>query len=259
MKKLQHGRGFFRAAGGGLCALLCAALLAGCAIPGRAYEPPDPGVQLREEIVAAYLEETRADLRPEDLAYYDDANVTFGAYYGLYNGHAVFSLHDGNFGYTEAIEEVVIDGIYICTNPSGEANPRVYLSAEADSEHRVLSLEAAYERGFLEKSDLRQVARQVREWQEWKAQDSQRPKYTLAAGEGADLLLEPLPAEARAGTRVTFRTQIVMDADIVAYCNGEKLPSYTSVQEDGQYIAWEFAFIMPAQDCVIDLKVVGGM
>ena len=111
----------------------------------------------------------------------------------------------------------------------------------------------------MEKSDLRQVARQVREWQEWKAQDSQRPKYTLAAGEGADLLLEPLPAEARAGTRVTFRTQIVMDADIVAYCNGEKLPSYTSVQEDGQYIAWEFAFIMPAQDCVIDLKVVGGM
>ena len=103
------------------------------------------------------------------------------------------------------------------------------------------------------------VARQVREWQEWKAQDSQRPKYTLTAGEGADLLLEPLPAEARAGTRVTFRTQIVMDADIVAYCNGEKLPSYTSVQEDGQYIAWEFAFIMPAQDCVIDLKVVGGM
>ena len=73
------------------------------------------------------------------------------------------------------------------------------------------------------------------------------------------MLLEPLPAEARAGTRVTFRTQIVMDADIVAYCNGEKLPSYTSVQEDGQYIAWEFAFIMPAQDCVIDLKVVGGM
>ncbi len=255
MKKLQHGRGFFRAAGGGLCALLCAALLAGC-VPA---EPPDPGAALREEIVSAYIEETRADLRPESLAHYDDANVIFEAYYGLFDGHAVFSLHDGNFGYTAAIEEIVIDGIYICTNPSGEANPRVYLSAEADSEQRVLSLAAAYERGFLEKSDLRQVARQVREWQEWKAQDSQRPKYTLAAGEGADLLLEPLPAEARAGTRVTFRTQIVMDADIVAYCNGEKLPSYTSVQEDGQYIAWEFAFIMPAQDCVIDLKVVGGM
>lgn len=256
MKKLQHGRGFFRAAGGGLCALLCAALLAGCAIPGRAYEPPDPGVQLREEIVAAYLEETRADLRPEDLAYYDDANVTFGAYYGLYNGHAVFSLHDGNFGYTAAIEEIVIDGVYICTNSDGEANPLVYLSAEADSEHRVLSLAVAYERGFFDKSDLRQIARCMRAWQDVNAPGE---KYSLTAGEGADFLLEPLPAEARAGTRVTFRTQVVMDADIVAYCNGEKLPSYTSVQEDGQYIAWEFAFIMPAQDCVIDLKVVGGM
>ena len=58
MKKLQHGRGFFRAAGGGLCALLCAALLAGC-VPA---EPPDPGAALREEIVSAYIEETRADL-----------------------------------------------------------------------------------------------------------------------------------------------------------------------------------------------------
>ena len=250
----NKGRGAFRLAACALCALAFA-LLAGC-VPA---EPPDPGAALREEIVSTYIEETRADLRPESLAHYDDANVIFEAYYGLFDGHAVFSLHDGNFGYTAAIEEIVIDGIYICTNPSGEANPRVYLSAEADSEQRVLSLAAAYERGFLEKSDLRQVARQVREWQEWKAQASQRPKYTLIAGEGADLLLEPLPAAARAGTRVTFRTQVVMDADIVAYCNGEKLPSYTSVQEDGQYIAWEFAFIMPAQDCVIDLKVVGGM
>ena len=96
----------------------------------------------------------------------------------------------------------------------------------------------------------------MRAWQDVNAPGE---KYSLTAGEGADFLLEPLPAEARAGTRVTFRTQVVMDADIVAYCNGEKLPSYTSVQEDGQYIAWEFAFIMPAQDCVIDLKVVGGM
>lgn len=145
---------------------MCAALLAGCAIPGRAYEPPDPGTALREEIVSTYIQETRADLRPEDLAYYDDANVTFGSYYGLYNGHAVFSLHDDNFHYTTAIEEVVIDGVYICTNPDGEPNPLVYLSADADSEQRVLSLEAAYERGFFQKSDLRQIARRVSELQD---------------------------------------------------------------------------------------------
>ena len=247
----NKGRGAFRLAACALCASAFA-LLAGC-VPA---EPPDPGTALREEIVSAYIEETRADLRPESLAHYDDANVIFEAYYGLFDGHAVFSLHDGNFGYTAAEEVLVIDGVYICTNSDGEANPLVYLSAEADSEHRVLSLAVAYERGFLGKSDLRQIARCMRAWQDANAPGE---KYSLTAGEGADFLLEPLPAEARAGERILFRTDILMDADIVAYLNGERLPAYTPVQEDGDFVAWEFGFTMPAEDAVIDLKVEGGL
>lgn len=247
----NKGRGAFRLAACALCASAFA-LLAGC-VPA---EPPDPGAALREEIVSAYIEETRADLRPESLAHYDDANVIFEAYYGLFDGHAVFSLHDGNFGYTAAIEEIVIDGVYICTNSDGEANPLVYLSAEADSERRVLSLAVAYERGFFDKSDLRQIARCMRAWQDVNAPGE---KYSLTAGEGADFLLEPLPAAARAGERILFRTDILMDADIVAYLNGERLPAYTPVQEGGDFVAWEFAFTMPAEDAVIDLKVEGGL
>lgn len=149
----NKGRGAFRLAACALCALAFA-LLAGC-VPA---EPPDPGAALREEIVSAYIEETRADLRPESLAHYDDANVIFEAYYGTFGGCAVFSLHDENFGYTTAIEEVVVGGVHICTNPDGEAHPRVYI---AESE-RVTSLQTAYDEGLLTKADLRSIAAAIR-------------------------------------------------------------------------------------------------
>lgn len=139
----------------GLLAALLACLLASCA----PAQPPDP---LTEEgqnaIVAAYIAQTKEDLRAEDLAYYSEENVTFEAYYGTYGGCAVFSLHDGNFGYTMAIEEVVVGGVHICTNPDGEAHPRVYI---AESE-RVTSLQTAYDEGLLTKADLRSIAAAIR-------------------------------------------------------------------------------------------------
>ena len=138
-----------------LLAALVACLLASCA----PAQPPDP---LTEEgqnaIVAAYIAQTKDDLREEDLAYYREENVTFEAYYGTFGGCAVFSLHDGNFGYTVAEEVLVIDGVYICTNPDGEAHPLVYI---VESE-RVTSLQTAYDEGLLTKADLRSIAAAIK-------------------------------------------------------------------------------------------------
>lgn len=139
----------------GLLAALVACLLASCA----PAQPPDPlAKEEQNAIVAAYIAQTKEDLRAEDLAYYREENVTFEAYYGTFGGCAVFSLHDGNFGYTAAIEEVVVGGVHICTNPSGEAHPRVYI---AESE-RVTSLQTAYDEGLLTKADLRSIAAAIR-------------------------------------------------------------------------------------------------
>ena len=122
-------------------------------------EPPDPlAKEEQNAIVAAYIAQTKEDLREEDLAYYSEENVTFEAYYGTYGGCAVFSLHDGNFGYTAAIEEVVVGGVHICTNPDGETNPLVYI---AESE-RVTSLQTAYDEGLLTKADLRSIAAAIK-------------------------------------------------------------------------------------------------
>lgn len=139
----------------GLLAALLACLLASCA----PAQPPDPLTKEGQDaIVAAYIAQTKEDLRAEDLAYYSEENVTFEAYYGTFGGCAVFSLHDGNFGYTAAIEEVVVGGVHICTNPDGEAHPRVYI---AESE-RVTSLQTAYDEGLLTKADLRSIAAAIR-------------------------------------------------------------------------------------------------
>lgn len=139
----------------GLLAALVACLLASCA----PAQPPDPlAKEEQNAIVAAYIAQTKDDLREEDLAYYREENVTFEAYYGTFGGCAVFSLHDGNFGYTAAIEEVVVGGVHICTNPDGEAHPRVYI---AESE-RVTSLQTAYDEGLLTKADLRSIAAAIK-------------------------------------------------------------------------------------------------
>lgn len=139
----------------GLLAALVACLLASCA----PAQPPDPlAKEEQNAIVAAYIAQTKDDLREEALAYYREENVTFEAYYGTFGGCAVFSLHDENFGYTTAIEEVVVGGVHICTNPDGEAHPRVYI---AESE-RVTSLQTAYDEGLLTKADLRSIAAAIK-------------------------------------------------------------------------------------------------
>ena len=233
-------------------ALLCACFLCGC---GGGYALEDLSAAVQGEILDAYCAQEEAQWS-DPLEEYREDLVSLTGYCGTYGGHIVFTKRDDNYMYAQVNTKVTVGGVSICTNPDGEANPLVYLSAEADSEHRVLSLAVAYERGFFDKSDLRQIARCMRAWQDANAPGE---KYSLTAGEGADFLLEPLPAAARAGERILFRTDILMDADIVAYLNGERLPAYTPVQEDGWFVAWEFAFTMPAEDAVIDLKVEGGL
>ena len=156
MKKLQRMRKIFRTLSAALAACLLAAALAGCMLD---VQPPDPlegGEQ--NAIVAAYIAQTKEDLRAESAAAYREDAVTFEAYYGTFGQCVVFSLHDDNFGYTQAIVEVEVGGVYICTNPSGEANPRVYLAESG----RITSLQNAYEEELLTRADLRAVAANIR-------------------------------------------------------------------------------------------------
>ncbi len=80
---------------------------------------------------------------------------------------------------------------------------------------------------------------------------------TCADAETERRLVEPLMKGYPAGSRVCITTNIVIDADLHLYVNGEFACKYTpETINDTQY--WLFSFFMPAEDVTIELKVVGG-
>ncbi len=73
-----------------------------------------------------------------------------------------------------------------------------------------------------------------------------------------NLLLTPLMPYYYENTPVTVQTNILCDADLELYVNGEFVCKQTAIETNGTYTHWEFYFTMPAQDAVIQLKVRGG-
>lgn len=140
-----------------LC-LACTAFF-GCykeLIPNAPHAIGDLSAEKVQEIKSVYVEETKAKYSSEC---YSADLVMITSYYGEYNGHIVFGKRDGNFYYTMALVDIVIDGIYICTNNDGEYNPMVYLDPNQKYDHnRVVTLEKAYDMGYITKSDLKAIA-----------------------------------------------------------------------------------------------------
>lgn len=81
---------------------------------------------------------------------------------------------------------------------------------------------------------------------------------TCANSDTEKRLIEPLQSAYPSGYEVRIVTNIIMDADLHLYINGEFACSYTpQTINDQQY--WVFSFVMPEKDVVIALEVVGGM
>lgn len=73
----------------------------------------------------------------------------------------------------------------------------------------------------------------------------------------SEMLLEPLAESYFPGQTVTLKTDILCDADLHLYVNGEFVCSQTTVDTEDGYI-WEFYFTMPAENVVIDFVPVEG-
>lgn len=81
---------------------------------------------------------------------------------------------------------------------------------------------------------------------------------TCADSDTEERLIEPLRGAYPSGYEVRIVTNIIMDADLHLYINGEFACTYTPERiNDTQY--WVFSFIMPEENVTIELKVVGGM
>lgn len=82
---------------------------------------------------------------------------------------------------------------------------------------------------------------------------------SYADSDTEELIIEPLMANYHEGAIVTIKTNILYDADLQLYVDGEFVCSQTAVKTGDAYTHWEFYFQMPDHDVTIQLKVSGGM
>lgn len=83
-------------------------------------------------------------------------------------------------------------------------------------------------------------------------------KYQLTVIDPSNLLVEPLKDSYKAGETVTVKVHILMDADIVAYLDGQDLGKYKVIETDGAYTHWEFYFTMPDHDATLTFEIKDG-
>ena len=83
-------------------------------------------------------------------------------------------------------------------------------------------------------------------------------EYKLTVNDPSGYIIEPLKESYRAGEKVTVKTQVLFDVDLIAYLDGVSLGSQTSVKENDEY-HWEFYFDMPDHDAVLSFELSGGM
>lgn len=83
-------------------------------------------------------------------------------------------------------------------------------------------------------------------------------KYQLTVIDPSNLLIEPLKDSYKAGETVTVKVHILMDADIVAYLDGQDLGKYEVIEIDDVYTNWEFYFTMPDHDATLTFEIKDG-
>ena len=84
-----------------------------------------------------------------------------------------------------------------------------------------------------------------------------KTKRALTVIGATDFLTTKLLPAYAAGERVTVATDILMDACIAMYLNGEYIGSGEDVEIDGKYY-WVYSFIMPDCDSVLKIQVEEG-
>lgn len=71
-------------------------------------------------------------------------------------------------------------------------------------------------------------------------------------------LKENLQRSYKAGENVTVKIDVLTDVDIIAFLDDVSLGKPTTVRKDDEY-QWEFYFVMPAHDAVLNFQLSDGM
>ena len=80
-------------------------------------------------------------------------------------------------------------------------------------------------------------------------------EHKLTVQDPTGYIIEPLQETYRAGEKVTVKTVILYDVDLIAYLDGVSLGIESEVKTGDTYTHWEFYFVMPDHNAVLSFKV----
>ena len=80
-------------------------------------------------------------------------------------------------------------------------------------------------------------------------------KYQLTVIDPSNLLVKPLKDNYKAGEKVTVKIDILMDAYVIVYLDGQPCEEKVT---DGTYDYWEFYFTMPDHDATLTFEIKDG-
>lgn len=83
-------------------------------------------------------------------------------------------------------------------------------------------------------------------------------EYSLTVVDPSNLLIEPLKDNYKAGETVIVKVNILMDADVIAYLDGQNIGKYEVIETNGEYTHWEFHFTMPDHDATLTFEIKDG-
>lgn len=82
--------------------------------------------------------------------------------------------------------------------------------------------------------------------------------YRLSVEASYDYLIEKLDGYYEAGEKVTVKTVILTDTELIAYLDGVALESAMPIETNGEYTHWEFYFEMPDHDATLTFEARDG-
>ncbi len=95
-------------------------------------------------------------------------------------------------------------------------------------------------------------------WIEFEIKDKFNIKSYSVTVEDDEFLYEKLNDKYKEGEQVVVKTEILLDASITVYVNGESIGMGQAIETGDEYTHWEYYFTMPSEDVVIRLEITDG-
>lgn len=213
---------------------------------GEKDDVPPSGVEKTTIKLDAKVKQEIIDAYVAAYPYYKNKEDVFPICYGEFNGTYVLIIFYGDT-VNDVFHTLTVDGITFYFG--GGYTFSVYREGD------FFTLQEAFVNGLLTHENLLTVREN---YQGDSFEEFEENEYKLTVQDPRGYIIEALQETYKAGEKVTVKTEVLFDVDMIAYLDGVSLGRQTAVLEDDEY-HWEFYFVMPAHDAVLNFELSGGM